>query len=86
MKTGVRKRTFTVPTTLFFLCVCGFAAGVIEGEEVERKVAKFERYSSFHVSRLEGTRDDLLAFDEVHSDDLVVRNGGREGGKMRDGK
>jgi len=52
MNTGERKRTFTVPTTLFFLCICGFAIGVIKGEEVERKVAKFERYSSFHVSRL----------------------------------
>jgi len=52
MNTGVRKRTFTVDPTLFLLCICGFAAGVIEGEEVERKVAKFERYSSFHVSRL----------------------------------
>jgi len=60
---------------------------VIEGEEVERKIAKFERYSSFRVSRLQGARDDLLAFDKVHSDDLVVRNGGKEGGgKMMDGK
>ena len=46
------KRTFTVDATLFFLCGRGFAAGVIEGEEVERKVAEFERYSSLHVSRL----------------------------------
>jgi hypothetical protein len=43
MKTGNRKRTFAIDTALFFLRICGFAAGVIEGEEVEREVAKVER-------------------------------------------
>jgi len=51
--------------------------GVIEGEGVERKVAKFERYSRLCVSRLWGARDDLLAFDKVLSDDLVEGNGGK---------
>ena len=86
MKAGKRKRTFTADTTLLLLCICGFASGMIEGEEVERKVAKFELYSSVHVSWLKGASDDLLAFDEVHPDDLVVGNGGREGDKMRGGK
>ena len=42
--------TFTFVTVCFFLSVCGFAARLIKGKEVERKVTKFELYSRFRVS------------------------------------
>jgi hypothetical protein len=44
-KKDVGSITFAVTKALFLLGVCGLASGVIKGEEVERKVAKFKFYS-----------------------------------------
>lgn len=41
--------TFTVKTVFLFLGVCRFAAGVIKGEKVERKVTKIVLYSTRFV-------------------------------------
>jgi hypothetical protein len=70
-----------VYTTLFLLDSVDLppvsSKGVIEGKEVEHKVAKFERNKSFRVSELWGARDDPLAFEKAVSDDLAVENGGK---------
>jgi hypothetical protein len=39
---GEESHTFAVATVFLFLGVCGFAASVIEGQEVERKVFEFQ--------------------------------------------
>jgi hypothetical protein len=45
-----RGHTFTFVTVCFFLDICSFAARLIKGEEVKRKVTKFELYSRFRMS------------------------------------
>jgi len=44
---GEESRTFAVDTIFLFLGICGFAASMIEGQEVERKVLKFQLYLKF---------------------------------------
>jgi hypothetical protein len=47
---GKLEDAFTFVTVCFFLDICSFAARLIKGEEVKRKVTKFELYSRFRMS------------------------------------
>jgi hypothetical protein len=83
-----RRHTFAVKTAFFYLRICGFATSVIEGEEVKRKIGKINSYSKKvwyeRLRKVSGEpvirrkEADLLAFDEIHSNNLILEKGGRE--------